>query len=95
MAPSFSWLVVLVYLGLAGCVGGQAPGDGDLICTNETINGVQNPFFGFRPVYSPNERPLIDSRDYISLLQGDNVPWQSIDNDNNNTAGVATSVSLF
>ncbi|CAI8052150.1 hypothetical protein GBAR_LOCUS28543 [Geodia barretti] len=39
-------------------------------------------------MYSVNERPLMDSRDYNRLLQesGDAyVPWQSLDWDNNNT----------
>ena len=73
---------------------GQAPGDGDPICTDEVINGMANPFFATRPTYSPNERPLMDSRDYVGLLQGGDIPWQSIDNDNNNTDEVATSVSV-
>ena len=74
---------------------GQAPGDGDPICTDQFLDGITNPFFATRPTYSPNERPLMDSRDYVGLLQGgDNLPWQSVDNDNNNTAGVATTVSV-
>ena len=73
----------------------QAPGDGDSICTNEFLNGMTNPFFATRPTYGPNERPLMDSRDYVGLLQGgDDIPWQSVDNDDNNTAGVATAVSF-
>ena len=72
---------------------GQAPGDGDPVCTDEVVNGITNPFFFNRPTYSASERPLMDSRDYIGLLQ-DPMPWQSVDNDNNNTAGVSTSVSV-
>ena len=73
----------------------QAPGDGYPICTEEVVNGMMSPYFATRPVYSPNERPLMDSRDYIGLLQGgDNFPWQTVDNDDNNRAGVATSVSV-
>ena len=75
---------------------GQAPGDGDPICTDEVVNGMPNPFFALRPTYNPNERPLMDSRDYVGLLQGgDNLPWQTVDNDNNNAAGFATAVSFF
>ena len=74
---------------------GQAPGDGDPICTDEVINGMANPFFALRPTYSPNERPLMDSRDYVGLLQGgDNLPWQSVDNDDSNTVEATTAVSF-
>ena len=90
----------LLYVGLLLSVvprtEAQAPGDGDQICTDEVVNGMPNPFFALRPTYSPNERPLMDSRDYVGLLQGgDNLPWQTVDNDDNNTAGVATAVSFF
>ncbi|CAI8023599.1 Ephrin type-A receptor 4-B, partial [Geodia barretti] len=87
-----SWLV-LVLVGRVSCVQDQAPGDGVAICTDEIVNGEPNPFFANRPVYSANERPLMDSRDYNRLLQesGDAyVPWQSLDRDNNNTYMVAT-----
>ena len=66
----------------------EAPGHGDAICTDEIIDGVANPYFANRPVYSPNERPLMDSSDYNRLLQGTGdtyLPWQSVDMDNNNT----------
>ena len=72
---------------------GQAPGDGDPVCTDEVVNGMTNPFFFSRPMYIPSERPLMDSRDYVGLLL-DPMPWQSVDNDNNNTAGESTSVSV-
>ncbi|CAI8027349.1 Ephrin type-A receptor 4-B [Geodia barretti] len=58
-----------------------------------SFNGEPNPFFANRPMYSVNERPLMDSRDYNRLLQesGDAyVPWQSLDRDNNNTNMVVT-----
>ena len=87
------WPVLLT--GHAGCVQDQAPGDGVAICTEETINGMANPFFANRPVYSASERPLMDSRDYNRLLQesGDAyLPWQRLDRDNNNTNDVATEV---
>ena len=78
---------------------GQAPGDGDPLCTQEIINDMQNPFFANRPTYLPSERPLLDTRDYIALLRdGDDgdgqSTWQSVDNDDNNTASVATKVQF-
>ena len=88
------WLVLLG-LRLVTRVQGQAPGDSDPICTEETINGLQNPFFANRPVYSASERPLMDSRDYNRLLQERGnayTPWQSVDRDNNNTGDVVTEV---
>ena len=87
------WPVLLT--GHAGCVQDQAPGDGAAICIDEILNGDPNPFFANRPMYSANERPLMDSRDYNRLLQesGDAyVPWQSLDRDNNNTIDVVTEV---
>ena len=88
-------LYVGVFLSVVSRTEAQAPGDGDQICTDEVINGMANPFFAIRPTYSPNERPLMDSRDYYGLLQGGNtLPWQSVDNDDNNMAGVATAVSF-
>ena len=89
-------VLALVFLGAVTCVHSQAPGDGDSICTEETIQGITNPFLANRPEYSPNERPLMDSRDYISLLQGSGnayVPWQSVDRDNNNSNEEVTRVS--
>ena len=84
----FVWCTLLYIF--RGCVA-QAPGDGDAVCTDEIVNGVANPFFLNRPSYSTSERPLMDSRDYVGLLQG-SFPWQSVDNDNNNTVGVAVTV---
>ena len=76
----------------------QAPGDGEAICTEETmIDGTTNPLFDNRPVYSASERPLMDSRDYNRLLQGSDgvyIPWQSVDRDNNNLVQVTTEVRL-
>ena len=89
-----SWLL-LVLVGQVSCVQDQAPGDGVAICTEELVNGEPNPFFANRPVYSDNERPLMDSRDYNRLLQesGDAyVPWQSLDRDSNNTNMAVTQV---
>ena len=87
------WLGLV--FGLSDCIEGQAPGDGDPLCTEETIYGMSNPFFAIHPVYSARERPLMDSRDYVRLLQesGDvYIPWQSVDRDNNNTGDALTEV---
>ena len=81
------------------CVVSQAPGDGDSLCTDEFINGMPNPFVDNRPTYADNVRPLMDSRDYVILLEGEgdegaaHVPrWQQVDNDNNNTDETVTEV---
>ena len=79
------------------CIRDQAPGDGDALCIDEIVNGMTNPFFANHPVYSASERPLMDSRDYVRLLQGSGdvyVPWQSVDRDNNNTNKELTRVSI-
>ena len=88
-------LLVLV-LRFACCIVSQAPGDGDPLCVDEAINGEENPFFALRPTYADNVRPLMDSRDYVVLLTEDetaHIPWQQVDNDNNNTDRVVTEVS--
>ena len=89
-------LVLVLLIGHAGhSIRDQAPGDGDAICTDEIIDGVENPFFANRPVYSASERPLMDSRDYNRLLQGSGstyLPWQSVNKDTNNSAEVITEV---
>ena len=51
-----------------------------------------------RPTYADNVRPLMDSRDYVVLLQGSegaHIPWQQVDNDNNNVVTHFTEVSDF
>ena len=61
------------------------------------MDGVANPFFANRPVYSASERPLMDSSDYNRLLQGTGdtyLPWQSVDRDNNNTNEQITRVRV-
>ena len=73
----------------------QAPGDGSSYCLQEIIDGVQNPFFFTKPPYEKGIWPLMDSRDYMSLLLGEESVWQHVDADTNNTAGVATNVSQF
>ena len=92
--------LVVLWLGLvlefAGCVQDQAPGDGSPLCTDEMVDGMANPFFANHPVYSPSERPLMDSRDYIRLLEGGAgvyLPWQSVDRDNNNSNMFITEVN--
>ena len=91
--------IVVLWLGLmlrlSDSIEGQAPGDGDPLCTEEIIDGIPNPFFNNHPVYTARERPLMDSRDYIRLLQESGnayIPWQSVDGDNNNTGDVVTEV---
>ena len=92
---SSTLLYVGFFLSVVSRTEAQAPGDGDPLCTEEVVNGTVSPYFATHPAYSPNERPLMDSRDYIGLLQGgDNLPWQTVDNDDNNTAGFATYVSV-
>ena len=71
----------------------QAPGDGSSYCFQENIDSVSNPFFATRPVYAANVRPLMDSRDYMTLLIGEDAVWQHVDADSNNMQGVATHVS--
>ena len=95
MLPRLVVLWLWLMFGLLVCVEGQAPGDGDPLCTEATINGMSNPFFALHPMYSARERPLMDSRDYTRLLQESGmvyVPWQSVDRDNNNTGDVTTEV---
>ena len=80
---------------LASCVFSQAPGDGDSLCVNSTVdNGtalVPNPFL--RPSYPANVMGLMDSREYVNLLDDPNPAWQQVDNDISNSDEVATNVS--
>ena len=84
------WLVLV--LSFVSCVLSQAPGDGDPICIQAVVDGATSPFFSLHPTYPANERPLMDSRDYTTLLQGNPSVWQHVDNDNNNTGGFVTDV---
>ena len=84
-----SWLAFFV--NFLSCGISQAPGDGDPLCVDATINGTPNPFFT-NLTYLANERPLMDSRDYVALLDGDNSPWQQVDNDDNDTNELDTNV---
>ena len=89
------WFVLLRWLRYIRSVQGQAPGDDDALCTEETIGGIPNPFFTNHPVYYVRKRPLMDSRDYVRLLQESGyvyVPWQSADRDNNNIGDGHTEV---
>ena len=75
------------------CIRDQAPGDGDALCTDEIVDGIMNPFFDNRPVYSASERSLMES---VRLLQGSGdvyLPCQSVDRDNNNKNEEVTRVS--
>ena len=80
---------------LVSCVFSQAPGDGDSLCVEPLVdNGtalVPNPFL--RPSYPANVRGLMDSREYLSLLDEPNPAWQQVDNDTSNSAGDSTHVS--
>lgn len=90
----FLW-ISLACLALVSCIQGQAPGDGDPLCTEEIVDGMHNLFFANHPVYSSNERPLMDSRDYLRLLQssgGVYLPWQSVDKDNINSEDLVSRV---
>ena len=87
--PATAW--VAFFVSFVNYVVSQAPGDGDSFCVDATINGVPNSFFT-NITYPANERPLMDSRDYVGLLNGPNPPWQQVDNDNNNTGDVVTNV---
>ena len=71
---------------LTCCVLAQAPGDGDAFCDVNQNDTIPAP---------GNVRVLMDSRDYVDLLQGENPVWQQVDNDRNNAEDVATSVSII
>ena len=78
---------------LVSCVFSQAPGDGDSLCVDPLVdnNGtalVPNPFL--RPSYPANVRGLMDSREYLSLLDGENPAWQQVDNDTSNSGEDST-----
>ena len=87
------WLVLV--LSFVSCVLSQAPGDGDPVCIQAVVDGITSPFFPNHPTYPANERPLMDSRDYTGLLQGNPPLWQHVDNDNNNTGDFVTDVRYF
>ena len=80
---------------LVSCVLSQAPGDGDSLCVDPLVdNGtalVPNPFL--HPSYPANVRGLMDSREYLSLLDDPNPAWQQVDNDTSNSGGDSTHVS--
>ena len=60
----------------------------------EFIDGFPNPFYASRPPYEKNVWTLMDSRDYMSLLLGDDAVWSHVDADTNNPQGVATNVRV-
>ena len=82
---------------VVSCVFSQAPGDGDSLCVDPVVNNgtalVPNVFFAQRPPYPANVRPLMDSRDYLILLDDPNPTWQQVDNDTSNDGTTATHVS--
>ena len=96
MAVYLSLILVLVVFSV-NCVIAQAPGDADTFCLSEMIDGELNPFFNVHD-YGPNRRALMDSKDYSGLLQGadpEDLPWQSVDVDDNNDPVYITEVSHF
>ena len=96
MTVYLSLVLVLVVFSV-NCVIAQAPGDADPICLSEMIDGDLNPFFNVHD-YGPNRRALMDSKDYSGLLQGadpEDLPWQSVDVDDNNDPQITTAVSHF
>ena len=84
----------MILAGLLRCALSQAPGDGSSYCLLERMDGYPNSFLTMRPSYSENVRPLMDSRDYMSLLLGESAVWQHVDGDSNNMQGLATHVSI-
>ena len=82
---------------LVSCVFSQAPGDGDSLCVDPLVdNGtalVPNPLFAIRPNYPANMMPLMDSRDYVHLIEQNGAVWQQVDNDTSNSGGTSTHVS--
>ena len=81
--------VVIVLSVLSGWSCAQAPGDAQSFCT-ETLPSVGVNILD----YPPEVNPLMDSRHYRQLLPPNpGAVWQTVDNDNNNPSGTATSVS--
>ena len=96
MVVYLSLILVLVVFSVS-CVIAQAPGDAYPFCLSEMIDGELNPFFNVHD-YGPNRRALMDSKDYSGLLQGadpEDLPWQSVDVDDNNDPQYTTEVSHF
>ena len=71
----------------------QAPGDRDLRCTGLFLGRQLFVLQLYTNRYADNERPLMDSRDYVTLLHEVGGAWQQVDNDNNNSVEVVTEVS--
>ena len=85
--------VSLILSSFLGCALAQAPHDGNYLCVDEVVDGGPNTFFSTRPSYPASVWPLMDSRDYMSLLLGDTAVWQHVDSDTNNQPALATNVS--
>ena len=94
-SPRWTFRIFVVASTLS-CVFSQAPGDSASLCVEKLYNNgtalVPNWFFTLHPVYRAIVRPLMDSRDYVNLLDTNPV-WQQVDNDTNNAADTITSVS--
>ena len=81
--PAAFLTLLLAFLGLLTTVQGQAPGDGDENCLN--LPGQE--------AYPPNQRALMDSRDYENVLVTNGIsPWQTVDVDNDNDVQVKNKV---
>ena len=81
--------VTIVLSLLSGWCCAQAPGDEDSFCL------VDLPRIGSNILdYSPEVKPLMDSRHYRQLLPPNmGAVWQTVDNDANNPSNTRTSVS--
>ena len=87
--------ILLVIASTLSSVFAQAPGDSSSLCVDKFYGKdlILNPFFSMHPVYPSNVRPLMDSRDYINLLDIPDPVWQQVDNDTNNDNTTVTYVS--
>ena len=89
--------ILLVIASTLSSVFAQAPGDSSSLCVDKFYNNgtalIPNPFFSLHPVYPSNVRPLMDSSDYVNLLDTPNPVWQQVDNDINNDIETITMVS--
>ncbi len=83
------WQCLIVLCSLVSWGHCQAPGDGDEIC----LPG--GALASLHPVYPNTFKPLMDSRDYRNLLDGQGAVWQQVDVDGLGDGTVVTSVSYY
>ena len=88
----FISLCLSLLLAFLGYIVAQAPGDGNELCVSATIDGGPNQFYNDPSSYADNERVLMDSWNYVGLLQESDPTWQNVDNDDNNGEDVITQV---